>query len=66
VLEGGPIGSRLRFADNYGTQVPNFLYNAGTPEERASIICHETLPGSVDPALIAAVAGQTLYFGDRG
>lgn len=62
VLVGGPISSALTFADNYGTGVPNFLYNAA--RERTSIICHETPPGSVDPALLAALGGQTLYFGE--
>lgn len=63
ILPGGPITSRHRFTDNYRTGVPNFLYNAEDLDRRALIICHETPPNSIDPTL-AAIAGQTLYFGD--
>lgn len=60
---GGAIGHRLAFADNYGSGIGNFLYNAGPAEERITLICHETPPGSVDPALVAALRARTLYFG---
>ena len=63
-LIGGAIGSRLAFADNYSTGVPNFLYNADARDDRVTLICHETPPGSIDPALVEALAARTLYFGD--
>jgi hypothetical protein len=60
---GGAIGSVLRFADNYGTDVPNFLYNVVPQAGRRVLICHETPPGSVDPALIDALGAETIAFG---
>lgn len=60
---GGAIGCSLSFEDNYETGVPNFLYNAQREEGRRVIICHETSIGSIDPALVAALDAQCLYFG---
>lgn len=62
VLVGGPIASALRFRDNYGADVPNFLYNAAPGDGRRSIICHETPPGSIDPDLVEALEATTLCF----
>ncbi|TRM73173.1 phosphoribosyltransferase, partial [Sulfolobus sp. A20-N-F8] len=60
---GGAIGSALTFEDNYGTGVPNYLYNARREEGRRVIICHETPVGSIDPALVAALDAECLFFG---
>lgn len=60
---GGAIGHALAFADNYGSGIGNFLYNADPAEERIALICHETPPGTVDPALVSALRGRTIYFG---
>ncbi|HEX8222435.1 MAG TPA: phosphoribosyltransferase domain-containing protein [Allosphingosinicella sp.] len=62
VRPGGAIGHALAFADNYGSGIGNFLYNADPAEERLALICHESPPGTVDPALVAALRGRTLYF----
>jgi Phosphoribosyl transferase/TRSP domain C terminus to PRTase_2 len=43
------IRHKMSFADNYATAVPNFLYNVDPAEPRATLICHETPDGSVDP-----------------
>ncbi len=51
---GGAMGSKLCFADNYGTGVPNYLYNA-LSDGRANWIAHETGAATIDPALIAAL-----------
>ena len=59
----GPIASGLNFADNYGTAVPNYLYNADPGDGRVTIICHETPPQTIDPALIGAFGARTLHFG---
>lgn len=66
VLPGGPIGDVLRFRDNYGAQVPNYLYNARPGDGRRTIICHETPPGSVDPRLIDALDATSLHFERAG
>jgi Phosphoribosyl transferase/TRSP domain C terminus to PRTase_2 len=60
---GGAIRHALAFQDNYGSDTCNFLYNADPAEERLSLICHETPPGTVDPALVAALRARTIYFG---
>jgi hypothetical protein len=62
---GGAIESMLRFADNYGSGVPNFLYNVDPADGRETFICHETPPGSIDPALVAALDARTLHFERR-
>ena len=59
----GPIASGLRFADNYGTGVANYLYNADPGDGRVTIICHETPLSSIDPALVAALDARTVFFG---
>ena len=66
VLPGGAVGAALRFSDNYGTDVPNFLYNAEAADGRHTIVCHETPPGSVDPALVEALGAEALFFGGPG
>lgn len=60
---GGPIANALRFSDNYSAAVPNFLYNAAPGDGRRTYICHETPAGSIDPALLRAMAAETLFFG---
>lgn len=61
---GGAMTSRLQFADNYGTGVANFLYNADPDDGRQTLICHETPPGSVDRTLLGALDARALDFGD--
>ena len=60
---GGAIRHALAFEDNYGSGIGNFLYNADPAEARLSLICHETPPGTLDPALVAALGARTIYFG---
>lgn len=63
IRPGATIGHALTFADNYGSGIGNFLYNADPAEARLALICHETPPGTVDPALVSALRAMTLYFG---
>jgi len=58
----GPITSALTFRDNYGADAANYLYNSLDAGERRSIICHETPPGSLDPALVDTLRGVPLAF----
>jgi hypothetical protein len=51
---GGAIGQALEFADNYGTGVPNYLYNADPDDGRETWIVHETGGASIDPVLTQA------------
>lgn len=57
-LIGGALSTALSFADNYGTGVPNFLYNADPSDGRTSWICHETGDPSIDPALVAGLGAR--------
>lgn len=57
---GGPIRHALSFRDNYGSGAPNYLYNADEP--RVTLVCHETPPGSIDPALLDALRARPVYF----
>jgi hypothetical protein len=60
---GGAIRHALACRDNYGSGIGNFLYNADPADERLTLICHETPPGSVDPALVSALGARTIHFG---
>jgi hypothetical protein len=53
--KGAAMATKLCFSDNYGTGVPNYLYNADSSDGRATWIAHETGAGTVDPALVAAL-----------
>jgi hypothetical protein len=57
---GGAIATALRFADNYGTDVPNYLYNVDPADGRANWFGFETGQGSIDPTLVDALDGQLL------
>lgn len=59
---GGAIESALTFRDNYGTGVPNYLYNVGSDVGRRVILCHETPVGSIDPDLVQALNAECLCF----
>lgn len=59
-LLGGAMATKLTFADNYDTGVPNYLYNADPTDGRSTFVCHETPAGSVDPALLEALDAQAI------
>lgn len=56
---GAAMRTKLTFHDNYGTHVPNYLYNAGSGADptdgRTTWIAHETGEASIDPALVATL-----------
>jgi hypothetical protein len=64
VQMGDIICHKLTFADNYGTGVPNYVYNVDPAEPCLTVICHETPPDSVDPELVTLLNAQVLAFGD--
>lgn len=59
-LLGGAMTRKLRFADNYATGVPNFLYNADASDGRDTVIVQETGAESVDSALVRALDATVL------
>lgn len=58
------IRSKLEFKDNYGTDVPNYVYNVDPSDDRVTLICHETPLGSIDPSLVELLRAQTIAFGE--
>ncbi len=58
VHPGGAIASTLTFHDNYGTPVPNYLYNCLADPDRPVLVAHET--AGVDPALLAALGAYAI------
>ena len=55
IAPGHAIASTLAFADNYGLGIPNFVYNVDPAAYDRVVLCTETAPGSLDPALVAAL-----------
>ncbi|MEG8049350.1 phosphoribosyltransferase domain-containing protein [Sphingomonas aurantiaca] len=57
---GGAMTAKLRFEDNYGTGVPNYLYNADPTDGRTTWLAHETGTGTMDDALVRALDAQVV------
>ncbi len=55
---GHAIRHALSFADNYGIGIPNFLYNVAPENFDRVLLCCETPPESLDPALVAALRAE--------
>lgn len=54
ILTWGAVGHALRFPDNYGEGVANFVYNVAPGQYDHVLVCHETAPN----AALRALAGQ--------
>ncbi len=63
ILPGDAIARTLRFADNYADGIENYLYNADTDAYDRVLICTETPPALVDPALVAALGAEIVAMG---
>ncbi|WP_132833469.1 phosphoribosyltransferase domain-containing protein [Sphingomonas sp. PP-CC-3G-468] len=57
---GGAMRTKLRFEDNYGTGVPNYLYNADPADGRSTWLAHETGADTIDPALVHALGADVI------
>jgi hypothetical protein len=57
---GHALAHKLRFNDNYGTGVPNYLYNANLADGRTNWIAHETGARTIDPALVTALQARLI------
>jgi pyrimidine operon attenuation protein/uracil phosphoribosyltransferase len=57
---GGAMATKLRFEDNYGTGVPNYLYNADPTDGRTTWLAHETGAGTLDETLVHALGAQVV------
>ena len=57
---GGAMTTKLRFDDNYGTGVPNYLYNADPTDGRTTWIAHETGTETIDRSLVHALGADVV------
>ena len=63
ILDGDAIAASLRFADNYADGIDNYLYNVRRSDYDRVLICSETPPALLDPALIAALDAGVVAMG---
>ena len=66
ILQWGAVSSVLRFADNYGEGVENFIYNVSKAQYDHLFICHETPPNAALQQLAKAVGGRLFHFLSEG
>jgi hypothetical protein len=64
ILVGEGISKCMGFADNYGENIQNYLYNVGQGEYDLCIICHETPLGD-ELMEIAQQLGRCLFYDCR-
>lgn len=62
ILLWGAVGHALKFSDNYGEGVANFLYNVEPGQYKHIFICHETPPNSALKHLANLLDGRLLHF----
>ena len=62
ILTWGAVTAALRFPDNYGEGVANFLYNVGRGQYDHVFICHETAPNAALFELAGALDARLFHF----
>lgn len=62
ILQWGAVTQVLRFPDNYGEGVENFVYNVAPDQYEHVFICHETPPNPALQELAKAVKGRLFHF----
>jgi hypothetical protein len=62
ILTWGAVSAALRFPDNYGEGVANFLYNVGRGQYDHVLICHETAPNAALFELAGALDARLFHF----
>lgn len=62
ILTWGAVGHALRFPDNYGEGVPNFIYNVAPGQYRHVLICHETPAGEPLHTLARSLNARLFHF----
>lgn len=63
IIPGLAIETVLTFTDNYGDNIPNFVYNAQRSPYDSVLICHETPAFTIDENLRAPLNAHTVEFG---
>ncbi len=64
ILPGHAIQEVLRFTDNYGDELPNFLYNVARDSYDRVLICHETPQNANLLALAGLLNADLIGFND--
>lgn len=62
ILQWGAVSHILKFPDNYGEGVENFIYNVAPGQYDHVFICHETPPNAALQQLAQAVKGRLFHF----
>lgn len=62
ILQWGAVSDVLRFPDNYGEGVANFIYNVAPGQYDHVFICHETPPNAALHQLAHALGGRLFHF----
>lgn len=62
ILQWGAVSHILKFPDNYGEGVENFIYNVAPGQYDHVFICHETPPNAALQQLAKAVKGRLFHF----
>jgi hypothetical protein len=62
ILTWGAVGHALRFADNYGEGIANFLYNVRPGQYDQVFICHETAANPALRELAGLVKARLFHF----
>jgi hypothetical protein len=64
IMLGGDVTERLRFIDNYGDGIANFVYNVRREEYHRIVICYEHPELPVDHLLPGMLEARPLFFSE--
>lgn len=62
ILAWGAVGHALRFPDNYGEGIANFVYNIAPGQYDHVLVCHETAPNAALRELAALLDARLFHF----
>lgn len=62
ILTWGAVGHALRFPDNYGESVANFIYNIAPGQYDHVLVCHETAPNAALRELAGLLDARLFHF----
>lgn len=63
ILLGGDIRHVVEFTDNYGDEMPNYVYNLNPAEYDGITVCYETAPLPRSHTLAACLGARAVTFG---
>jgi hypothetical protein len=62
ILVWGAVGQALRFPDNYGEGIANFIYNIARGQYQHVLVCHETAPDAALRELAGLLDARLFHF----